>query len=67
MRLFVPITRAEFEALAALARAERRRPQDQAATIIARALSAHGPRPAEPFRALSDPGADDERCDDERA
>ena len=38
MRLFVPLTRDEFERLSALAQAERRRPQDQAAMLLARSL-----------------------------
>ena len=39
MRLYVPITRLEYEALERLAYAERRRPQDQAAVLLARTLS----------------------------
>ena len=39
MRLFVPLTRGEFEALVALARTERRRPQDQAAAMLAALLA----------------------------
>ena len=38
MRLFVPLTREEMEALVSLANEERRRPQDQGAALIARAL-----------------------------
>lgn len=38
MRLYVPLTRQEFEALQRAALAERRRPQDQAATMLAKAL-----------------------------
>lgn len=38
MRLFVPLRKSEFDALRELAQAERRRPQDQAAVIIAYAL-----------------------------
>ena len=34
MRLFVPLTKTEFDALRELARAERRRPQDQAAVML---------------------------------
>lgn len=41
MRLFVPLTRPEFDALLSLARAERRRPQDQAAILLARTLAAN--------------------------
>jgi hypothetical protein len=37
-RLFVPLTRDELDVLVAMANAERRRPQDQAAKIIAAAL-----------------------------
>ena len=40
MRLFVPLSRAETEALMALARAERRRPQDQAALLLSAAIAA---------------------------
>ena len=39
MRLFVPLTRAEFDRLSALAQAERRRPQDQAAVLLTRLLA----------------------------
>ncbi|MDQ3227523.1 MAG: hypothetical protein M3Q50_12930 [Chloroflexota bacterium] len=38
MRLFVPLTKTEFDALREIARTERRRPQDQAAAIIAQSL-----------------------------
>ena len=38
MRLFVPLTKTEFDALRDLARAERRRPQDQAAAMLAALL-----------------------------
>jgi hypothetical protein len=38
MRLFVPLTKAEFDALRELALNERRRPQDQAAVILAQSL-----------------------------
>lgn len=37
-RLFVPLTRDELDVVVAMANAERRRPQDQAAKIIAAAL-----------------------------
>ena len=50
MRLYVPLRRDEFDRLAALARAERRSPQDQAAVLIGRALAA---RPAEVIAELS--------------
>ena len=53
MRLFVSLTREEFDALAELARAERRRPQDQAAALLARALGGRAragvERPAGPM------------------
>lgn len=39
MRLFVPLTKTEFDKLKELARIERRRPQDQAATILAKVLA----------------------------
>ena len=39
MRLFVPLTKTEFDALNELARIERRRPQDQAAAMLARVLA----------------------------
>jgi len=45
MRLFVPIARDEFDVLLALARAERRRPQQQAALLLSRALSSLVPSP----------------------
>jgi hypothetical protein len=38
MRLYVPISTKEFEQLRSLAYAERRRPQDQAALILAEHL-----------------------------
>jgi len=41
MRLYVPLRRDEFDQLTALARVERRRPQDQAAVLIERALAAN--------------------------
>lgn len=40
MRIFVPLTRDEWERLLELARAERRRPQEQAAVLIAASLTA---------------------------
>ncbi len=47
MRLFVPLNRQEYESLERLAYAERRRPQDQAASILARVLAndPSAPRP----------------------
>ncbi len=41
MRLFVPLTRDEFDRLREMARAERRRPQEQAAVILTSALATH--------------------------
>jgi len=38
MRLYVPLTQPEIDALIELARAERRRPQEQAAKLIGEAL-----------------------------
>jgi hypothetical protein len=38
MRLYVPLNRQEYEALERLAFAERRRPQDQAAVLLAQTL-----------------------------
>ena len=40
MRLFVPLTARDLDTLLALARAERRRPQDQAAVLLSRVLAA---------------------------
>jgi len=37
--LYVPLDRSELEVLEALAVAERRRPQDQAAVLLSRALA----------------------------
>jgi hypothetical protein len=54
MRLFVPLTRDEFDRLLELARAERRRPQDQAALILARTLT-----DAEPQRDQTPPTVDE--------
>jgi hypothetical protein len=45
MRLYVPLSRQEYEALERLAYAERRRPQDQAAAMLAHALAASLPAP----------------------
>ncbi len=39
MRLFVPLNRDDFDRLSALAQAERRRPQDQAAILLSRSLA----------------------------
>jgi hypothetical protein len=39
MRLYVPLTRDEFDLLRNIARDEKRRPQDQAAAIIAQAVA----------------------------
>ncbi len=50
MRLYVPLRQSEFEQLIALARSERRRPQDQAALLIARAL------PSDDLARQVDPG-----------
>ena len=38
MRLYVPLNRQEYEALERRAYAERRRPQDQAAVLLAQTL-----------------------------
>ena len=38
MRVFVPLTREETERLQVIARAERRRPQDQAAHLLGQIL-----------------------------
>ena len=43
MRLFVPLTQEEFSRLHKLAESERRRPQDQAAVLLMRALRATTP------------------------
>ena len=40
MRLFIPITRDDFEQLQEITSTERRRPQDQAAILLSRALRA---------------------------
>ena len=45
MRLFVPLTKTEFDALRELARVERRRPQDQAAAMLAKVLAGDPPTP----------------------
>ena len=45
MRLFVPLTKTEFDALRDLARIERRRPQDQAAAMLAKVLADELPAP----------------------
>jgi hypothetical protein len=38
VKLYVPLTRDEFETLREIARSERRRPQDQAAVFVAKQL-----------------------------
>lgn len=48
-QLYVPLNPDEFEALKALARTERRRPQDQAAAMLAPLLAAP-PEDDEPRR-----------------
>jgi len=48
MRLFVPLTGNEFDRLLQLARDERRRPQEQAAILIARTLTSLDTAPATP-------------------
>ena len=67
MRLFVPITRGEFEALAALARKERRRPQDQAAALIAQGLVEGGVLARPAFEAATHPAPTGEQNDHEPA
>jgi hypothetical protein len=44
-KLVVPLTYPEFEALRAIAVADRRRPQDQAAVIISTHLAQHAAVP----------------------
>jgi hypothetical protein len=44
MRLYIPLRREEYEALERAAYAERRRPRDQAAVILAHALADEPPR-----------------------
>lgn len=41
-RVYIPLAETEIDALVRLARAQRRRPQDQAALIITEALSSSG-------------------------
>ena len=48
MRLFVPLTRDEFDRLLQLARNERRRPQEQAAILITRTLTSLDAAPTTP-------------------
>jgi hypothetical protein len=43
MRLYISLPPNQFDRLTALARAERRRPQDQAAVLIERALAVQRP------------------------
>jgi hypothetical protein len=66
MRLFVPLSHQEFEALQQLAYDERRRPQDQAAVLVAQALavgSATG-SPPDPESTPGGLGATDPVTDD---
>jgi len=44
MRLYIPLRHEEYEALERVAHAERRRPRDQAAVILAQVLAAEGVR-----------------------
>ena len=53
MRLFVPLTKTEFDALRELARVERRRPQDQAAAMLAKVLADDPPTPGSNHDALN--------------
>lgn len=46
MRLYVPLTRTEFDQLRDRALIERRRPQDQAAVLLAQALADEPAHPA---------------------
>lgn len=61
MRLYVPLNRQEYEALERLAYAERRRPQDQAALLIAQTLA---DRPAETLPRYETPKDDPEQIHD---
>jgi hypothetical protein len=54
MRLFVPLTKTEFDALRELARTERRRPQDQAAAMLAKVLTNDPPAPGSNHDALNE-------------
>jgi hypothetical protein len=54
MRLFVPLTKTEFDALRELARIERRRPQDQAAAMLAKVLADDPPGPGSNHEALNE-------------
>jgi hypothetical protein len=45
MRLYVPLNRQEYEALERLAFAERRRPRDQAAMLLAQVLESEPRQP----------------------
>jgi hypothetical protein len=54
MRLFVPLAKAEFDALRELARIERRRPQDQAAAMLAKVLAHDPPAPVSNHNALNE-------------
>jgi hypothetical protein len=48
-KLFVPLARDQFDRLRKLARAERRRPQEQAAYMLEQALDQRaGPQPPAP-------------------
>ena len=54
--LFVPLDRHELDQLVELARLERRRPQDQAALLLAQAVkTALGSDPAAPSAQTSEP------------
>ena len=46
MRLYIPLRREEYEALERVAYAQRRRPRDQAAVILAQVLADEPAQPA---------------------
>ncbi len=60
-RLYVPLTRDELERLSALAQAERRCPQEQAAVLLALSLTVPNPK------AASEVGRKEDQHEPERA
>jgi len=66
MQLYVPLTKSEMYSLVELARAQRRRPQEQAAMLIAQALryQTSGPQ-HKPLEAITAPVANEREVADD--
>jgi hypothetical protein len=62
VKIYVPLTSSEIEQLRSIAHSEKRRPQDQAAFIIASALSAANSAPTELREMAASPDAGNGRA-----